>query len=221
MTTDFRQLASFIKKASPDEFGKLKAQHPGARILSLGRDLGDKTKRKGEPRAGEPAVAVEAPQPPSAADIAAAQDFCRVSLRVVRDGAEKLMKRVRAKIRSARRLRMGGAMLAMASSAGFAASTLDLIQVDQKITGLSFSGLAFLGAVAAFMSDEMSRGGPSGSDGRSLLDRLITLQGTIAGAAIRFEGEASTGVAAQFAALSDLDFAVKELTKLQSLYSVG
>jgi hypothetical protein len=199
MTTPFGELAYYLELYAPQEYGDLRKRYPKAEILNAAMTLGDGASHGLSPQS-----------------LAAAHDLYSVGLKAIRRDTDKLMKRVRGRMRAARRLRIGGAVLAMASSVGFAGSTLALFTVDQKIAGLTLSGLGFLGGLSTLSSDEISRGGPPGSDGRTLFDRLVSLQGHIAAATSQMEGQAATGDFSRFDALENLSKASRELRELQS-----
>lgn len=198
----YKHLANLVKDEEPETFARLKAAHPQAsELLGVSRTMG-----------------AEKPLTPS--DIAGAAEFCRAGLEAVQLRADKLIKRLDGRLRRARFLKLSGAIIAMGSSAGLAASALDLINLGARETSLALSGLAFAGALAAALSEDMNRGGARGADASSLLDKLAKLSGRVERGRLKYEAAMAAGGQgdAFLPALQELEDAAYEFGEIRTMF---
>lgn len=198
----FKHLANLVKSEEPAAFERLKAAHPHAsELLGLSRTMG-----------------VERPLTP--ADLAGAAAFCKAGLDSVQARAERLVRTLDGRLRRARWLKLSGAIIAMGSSAGLAASALDIISLGPQATDLTLSGLAFAGALAAALSEDMNRGGARGADASTLLDKLAKLSGRIERGRLKYEAAIAAGGQgdAFVPALRELEDAAYEFGEIRTMF---
>jgi len=201
--TDFRDLAYLIEKQTPARYAALKAAHPDAgRLFATTRTLGG------------PQGMIET------YDARAVRDFCQAGLAALRTGSDALVKKLAGKLHGARRLRLTGSLVAMASSAGLAAATLEFIPLDQRTANLTLSGLAFAGAALAAFSDDAARGPGSGADPATLLAKLAVLSGEVERTELRLNSAAATGAGA-LDVLQDLNSCAARLAEIRTLARAG